>query len=346
MQGNFANGVRQSAAECYLKPVLHRPNLRVITGALARRIIVSDGRATGIEYSHKGKIHRLDASREVILSGGVVNSPQLLQLSGIGHPDDIRPHGIEMVHELPGVGRNLRDHLSIAVKQRITKPISVLSTLKPLAMVKAIAQYVLFKSGPTISSGLEAWAHLKSRPDIEYPDLQIYCVHLMYNDHGRDVIPEEGFMAVLTAGRPNSVGSIRIASADPEAAPIIDPDYLSDPEDVRAMREGIRLIREIIAQPAFDGFRGSEYAPGADLQSDAELEKYIRDNANTLYHPVGTCKMGQDDMAVVDAHLRVHGIAGLRVIDASIMPYIISGNTNFPAMMIGEKGAASILAGH
>lgn len=345
MQGNFADGIRQSASRCYLRPALGRPNLRVITGAMASRIIVQSGRATGVEFIRKGRVETISAAREVILAGGVVNSPQLLQLSGIGDPDDIRPHGINMVHELPGVGRNLRDHLAISVKQWINSPLSVLSTLHPLAMAKALGQYLLFRSGPTVSSGLEAWAHLKSRAELDYPDLQIYCVHLMYNDHGRDVIREEGFQASLNASRPHSVGTIRIASADPTAAPIIDPDYLSDPEDLRVMRQGIRLVREIIAQHPFDSFRGSEYAPGEAKQSDDELDQYIRNNAATLYHPVGTCKMGQDEMAVVDARLRVRGIDGLRVVDASIMPDIPSGNTNFPAMMIGERGADFILNG-
>ena len=344
MQGNFADGKRQSAAACYLKPALGRPNLEVITGATVSRVVIEGGRATGIEYVRRGRLHRLAAEREVILSGGVVNSPQILQLSGIGAVDDIRPHGIKVIHELPGVGRNLRDHLAVSLKQRASQPVSMLKDLKPLAMAKAFAQYLLFKSGPTVFSGLEAWAHLKSDPAMEYPDLQIYCVPLMYHDHGRDVVMEEGFQAVLNASRPQSVGTIRIASADPLAAPLIDPDYLSAPEDIRVMRQGLRLCREIFAQAAFDDLRGSEYAPGASATSDEDIDQYIRNNAATLYHPVGTCKMGQDAMAVVDSRLRVRGLEGLRVVDASIMPNITSGNTNFPAMMIAEKAAEFILS--
>ncbi|MCK9285146.1 MAG: choline dehydrogenase [Rhodocyclaceae bacterium] len=343
MQGNYADGVRHSASLRYLKPVLNRPNLRVITGALVKRVILDGTRATGIEYLHRGRSETIRVNREVILSGGVVNSPQILQLSGIGDPCDLLPHGIPVRHALPGVGRNLRDHIAVPVKQRMTKPLSLLSTLKPLAMAKALGQYMLFRSGPTAVGGLEAWAHLKSRPDLAYPDLQIYTVPLMYNDHGRDVIHEEGFQAVMNGSKPRSVGTIRIRSSDPMVAPEIDPRYFSESEDLRVLREGIRLSREIFAQQAYDDFRGSEYAPGADLTSDAELNAYIRANANTLYHPVGTCKMGSDEMAVVDSELRVRGVAGLRVIDASIMPEIISGNTNFPTMMIAERGAEFIL---
>jgi len=343
MQGNYAAGIRHSTAIRYLKPVLRRPNLRVITGALAKRVVLTSGRAGGVDYVQNGRSHFIAAEREVILSGGVVNSPQLLQLSGIGDPNDIRPHGITVHQELPGVGRNMRDHLSVAVKQRVTKPYSALSDLRPLSMVRALGQYLLFHSGPTTVNPLECWAHLKTRPELEYPDIQVYCVNIMYNDHGRDIIQEEGFMATLNGSRPNSVGTVKIRSSDPTIAPAIDPRYLTDPDDIKALRDGIRLSRTIIAQQAFDDFRGIEYAPGADATSDSDLDAYIRKNSTTLYHPVGTCKMGADDMAVVDASLRVRGVEGLRVIDASIMPNITSGNTNFPAMMIAEKGADMIL---
>lgn len=343
MQGNFSGGRRISAAAGYLKPVLGRPNLKVVTGALASRVVIERGRAVAVEYLQGREVKRVAASREVLLSGGVVNSAQLLQLSGVGDPDDMRPHGIATVQELPGVGRNLRDHIAVSVKQRLSQPCSLLGTLKPLAMVKALGQYLLFRSGPTSVGALEAWAHLHSRPDLEYPDIQMYSVPLMYTDHGRNIIKEEGFQLVFNGSRPNSVGEIRIRSADPRQAPLIDPRYLSDAEDMRVMREGIRVAREIIAQSAYDDLRGSEYAPGASVTSDADIDHYIRQNAITLYHPVGTCKMGHDPMAVVDEKLRVRGLDGLRVIDASIMPDIISGNTNFPAMMIGEKGAALVL---
>jgi choline dehydrogenase len=339
MQGSYAGGIRHSASARYLRPALSRPNLRVLTGALVQRVVLEGTRAVGVTYQHDGQSHTVRASCEVVLSGGVVNSPQLLQLSGIGDPQDLQPHGITVRHALPGVGRNLRDHIAIAVKLRITQPVSLLSSLKPLAMAKSLGQYLLFKSGSPAVSALETWAHLKSSPDLTWPDLQIYAVPLMYNDHGRDVIMEEGCMAVMNGSQPRSVGSIKIRSADPGAAPDIDPQYLTDPEDLRVLREGIRLTREIFAQKAYDGLRGSEYAPGAGATSDKALDAYIRAEANSLYHPVGTCKMGGDDMAVVDAALRVRGLTGLRVVDASVMPDITSGNTNFPTMMIAEKAA-------
>jgi len=345
MQGNYARGLRQSASACYLTPVKDRSNLKVITGALATRVLMEARRAVGIEYLHRGRLQTLYADREVILAGGVINSPQLLQLSGIGHPDDLRAQGIELRQALPGVGRNMRDHIAVAVKQRMTQPYSLLASLKPIAMIRALGQYLLSRSGPTAIGALEAWAHLKSSPELDYPDLQIYSVPLMYNDHGRDIIHEEGFMAVLNGSKPKSVGTVKIQSADPRVAPAIDPQYFSAPDDLRVLRSGIRLSREIIEQNAYAGFRGSEYAPGMQAQSDADLDAYIRTQANTLYHPVGTCKMGSDEQAVVDPALRVHGIDSLRVVDASIMPDIVSGNTNFPAMMIAEKASELILRG-
>lgn len=345
MQGNWRNGVRQSSAAAYLQPALSRPNLKVITQATVTRVIVEQGRAWAVEFVRKGALERIDAQGEILLAGGVVNSPQVLMLSGIGDPEDLQRHGIPVRHAAPGVGRNLKDHLAIALKQQLARPVSLLSSLKPLAMAKAFAQFMLFKSGPIMTSGLDSWAHLKTRPEVEYPDLQVYCVNLMYNDHGRDVIPLEGFMATLTGLRPRSVGRVSLASADPLAAPRIDPNYLSDADDLRTLRDGLRLCREIVAQPAFDGLRAEEYAPGRAAQSDDELDAYIRRNAMTLYHPVGTCRMGTDDLAVVDPTLRVRGVDGLRVVDASIMPDIVSGNTNFPTMMIAEKAAAMILQG-
>jgi len=343
MQGNYASGERHSASARYLRPVLKRPNLTVITQALVKRVLLKGSKAVGIEYLKGGRLHTLHAEGEVILSGGVINSVQVLQLSGIGDPRDISPHGIPVRHALPGVGRNMRDHIAIAVKQRCTQPYSLLGTLKPLAVVKSLAQYFINRSGPTVVSALEAWAHLKSQPTLEYPDLQIYSVPIMYNDHGRDIIKEEGFMAVLNGSQPKSVGTVKIRSSDPTLAPAIDPQYFSDPDDLRVLRDGIRLSREIISQPAYDAFRGTEYAPGDHARSDVDLDTYIRANANTLYHPVGSCKMGSDEMSVVDSCLRVRGIDGLRIVDASIMPNITSGNTNFPAMMIAEKGAELIL---
>lgn len=343
MQGNYANGARQSASACYLRPVRQRKNLQVLTGALVSRVLIENGRASGIEVLQGHNRRTFRAAREVLLSGGAINSPLLLQLSGIGEPRDLRPHGIKVQHALPGVGRNLRDHIAISLKQRITRPYSLLSSLSPLSMAKAGLQYLFFKSGPTVVSALEAWAHLKSSAALDYPDLQIYAVPLMYNDHGRDVIFEEGCMAVMNGSRPRSVGTVKIASNDPTAAPLIDPQYFSDTDDLRVLRAGLRLSRDIVAQKAYDAFRGSEYAPGAAVTSDADLDAYIRRHANSLYHPVGTCRMGLDDQAVVDPQLRVRGIENLRVVDASVMPDLCSGNTSFPTQMIAERASDLLL---
>jgi choline dehydrogenase len=343
VDSTIADNQRASAARCYLHPVLKRPNLKVITKALASRILMEGGRAVGVEYIRNGQVHTLRAEREVILAGGAINSPQLLQLSGIGDGDHLRPLGIKVVHELKGVGQNLQDHLACGVKQRCTQPISFLTHTKPLGATKAFIQYVLTRTGPATSHGLEAMAFLKSQPDLVAPDLQFFFVLLMYSDHGRKITSEHGFMAYFNIARPESRGSIMIRSADPQQHPSIRPNYLEAPEDVRNMRDGIRMGRQIIAQKAFDPYRGAEYAPGSGAASDADIDAYVRQTCETIYHPVGTCKMGSDPLAVVDDRLRVRGVEGLRVIDASIMPRLVSGNTNAPTIMIAEKGADFIL---
>ncbi|KWV46220.1 choline dehydrogenase [Bradyrhizobium macuxiense] len=343
VDSTIADNQRASAARCYLHPVMNRPNLKVITRALVSRVLVEGGRAVGIEYIRGGQVHTLRAEREVILSGGAINSPQLLQLSGIGDGDHLRSLGIKVVHELKGVGQNLQDHLACGVKQRCTQPISFLKHTKPLGATKAFIQYVLTRTGPATSHGLEAMAFLKSQSDLVAPDLQFFFVLLMYSDHGRKITNEHGFMAYFNIARPESRGTIMIRSADPLQHPAIRPNYLEAPEDVRNMRDGIRIGREIIAQKAFDPYRGDEYAPGSRATSDADIDSYVRQTCETIYHPVGTCKMGSDPLAVVDDHLRVRGIEGLRVIDASIMPRLVSGNTNAPTIMIAEKGADFIL---
>lgn len=343
VDSTIADNKRASVARCYLHPVMNRPNLTVITKALASRILVEGGRAVGVEYIKGGQVHTLRAEREVILAGGAINSPQLLQLSGIGDGDQLHSLGIKVEHELKGVGQNLQDHLACGVKQRCTQPISFLKHTKPLGATAAFIQYVLTRTGPATSHGLEAMAFLKSQTDLVAPDLQFFFVLLIYGDHGRKIVNEHGFMAYFNIARPESRGSIMITSADPLKHPAIRPNYLQAPEDVRNMRDGIRVGREIIAQKAFDPYRGEEYAPGSRATSDAAIDSYIRQSCETIYHPVGTCKMGSDPLAVVDDQLRVHGLEGLRVIDASIMPRLVSGNTNAPTVMIAEKGADFIL---
>lgn len=337
--GAFGDGIRQSAYSGYLRPVKGRKNLSVITGAQVSRIVVQGGRAVAVEFYRGRTLRRILADREVILSAGAIHSPQILQLSGIGNPDLLRKHGIDVVAPLRAVGENLADHLAVTVQETITKPYSALAYVQPVAAAKALAQYALFKSGPTLSNGLEAMGFVKSRPDLAEPDVQYHLPLLMYSDHGRQIVQSEGFMFHATACQPQSRGSVRIRSANVADAPLIDPNYLSTEEDFRVLRESIRIARDIIAQPALAELRDSELAPGAALQSDADLDSYIRDTAISVYHHVGTCRMGSGEDSVVDGSLRVHGIAGLRVVDASIMPNIITGNTNAATLMLAEKAA-------
>ncbi len=335
--------VRSSATHSYLRPIRDRKNLTIITGAMASKIVVERGIAVGVEYVKNGLNYRLNADREVLLSGGAVNSPQLLQLSGVGDPDHLERLGINVVTALPGVGRNLQDHLAISVKQRSSQPISMLPMVKPIRSALALGQYLLNGKGPASYHGIEALAFVKTRPELIAADLQYHFMLIMYNDHGRNIIPEHGFMPYFNIARPQSRGSVLINSLDPSKHPAIQPNYFEQLDDVRVMRDGIKISRDIIAQRAFDPYRGTEYGPGADVKTDNEIDAYLRTNIESIYHPVGTCKMGSDNMAVVDDRLRVYGIDRLRVIDASIMPALTTGNTNAPTIMIAEKAADFIL---
>jgi choline dehydrogenase len=339
-----ANGRRASAAACYLRPALSRPNLTVITGARATRVLVQRGRAVGVEYARGRRRLQARAAREVILCGGAVNSPQLLMLSGVGRADDLARAGVTPLHDLPGVGENLQDHLHGIVKQACPLPVSLLKDLQPLGFSRALAAYARNKTGPLAKVGLEALAFVKTRPEAIAPELQYHFVMLLYEDHGRRIDwRRHGYMAYFNMSRPQSRGRITLASADPFAAPRIDPNYLSAPEDVRLLREGVLISRKVFRQPAFDAYRGGELSPGPAVQSDAEIDAHNRATAQSIYHPVGTCRMGRDEMAVVDEACRVRGIERLRVVDASVMPRLISGNTNAPTIMIAEKAADLIL---
>lgn len=345
LQSTISNGRRASAAFCYLRPVLSRPNLQVITKALAKRIIVEGGRAVGVEYIVNGRTETVRADGEVILAGGAINSPQLLQLSGIGDGEHLHKLGIKTVHELRGVGQNLSDHVAVSMRQLSTQPISLKNALHPLNTAKALAQWALFKTGPAAHPGIQAVAFVKSRPEVVAPDLQFHFIMILYGDHGRQRYEQHGFQPLINVQRPESLGSVMIRSADPTVAPAIDPNYLASQEDVRLLREGIKIGRDIVAQHAFDPYRGDELDPGPKVRTDAQIDEYVRRTCHTQYHPVGTCKMGVDQMAVVDPELKVHGLSGLRVADASVMPIMVSANTNAATIMIGEKASDMILAG-
>ena len=336
-------GRRSSTSSACLRPVLHRPNLSVITGAHVTRILLEGRRAVGLRYRKSGQEHTVRAEREVILSAGAINSPQILMLSGLGPADHLRGHGIATLVDLPGVGGNLQDHLAITVKHRSLQPISMFKYFSPLRGAVALGQYVLFRKGPLADPGMEAAAFLKSDASQPEPDIKLLFVMALYRNHGREVIPEHGFYAHINCLRPESRGTVRLASADPAAAPLIDQNYLAAPGDLRIMRRGVQLAREVFAQRAFDPYRGDELEPGCSTAGDAGIDAFIRSHADADYHSVGTASMGRDAQAVVDERLRVHGVEGLRVVDASIMPRIVGANTNMTVIMIAEKAADMIL---
>jgi choline dehydrogenase len=339
----LADGVRSSVGRCYIAPIRDRKNLTVITDAIASRIIFDGDRAVGVEYLAGKKSKKVYASQEVILCGGAFNSPHLLQISGVGDPEHLQSIGVQTVHKLPGVGKNLQDHVGCGLKQRITQPLSLLKHLNILNSASAVAKYMATKTGPAAYHGVEALAFVKTRPDVVAPDIQFHLNMVMYEDHGRKIFYEEGVMPYFNISRPQSRGTVLARSADPTALPEIDPNFFAVPDDIRVMRDGLRIARELMAQKAFDPYRGEEFGPGKEVTSDAELDEYLKNKSESVYHPVGTCKMGSDDDAVVDARLRVHGVRGLRVVDASIMPTLTSGNTNAPTIMIAEKAADMIL---
>jgi choline dehydrogenase len=341
------DGQRWSAARGYLHPVLERPNLTCLTGARTTRIDVEDGRATGVEiYDEKTKARRIvHADAEVLLCAGAVQSPHILQLSGIGDPDELSAHGIKVVKALKGVGANLQDHLDVTLSWECPKPITVFSMRKGLIKTLSVGlSYMLFGKGIGRQNFLESGAFLRSRPDLDRPDLQIHTVLAIMQDHGKVQVNKDGFTFHVCQLRPESRGRVGLKSADPLDDPGIFANYLAAAEDRRAIREGVKMMRKVAQQPALDPYRTVEYSPGEAVQTDAEIDAWIKRSAETIYHPVGTCRMGADGdpMAVVDAECRVQGIAGLRVVDASVMPTLVGGNTNAPTIMIAEKIADAI----
>jgi choline dehydrogenase len=279
----------------------------------------------------------------VLLAAGAINSPHLLLLSGIGPADELRAAGVAVVHDLPGVGKNLQDHINVNVIHSAMQKITLDGKSRGLPSLLAALQFALFKSGPGTSNVAEAGAFLSTRGDVQTPDIQFHFIPAQVVDHGRTILDGHGVTLHACCLRPESRGEIRLAGADPLAPPVIDPNYLASGYDLKILIDGIRRARDVFAAKAFEPYLGAERLPGPALQSDAQLEEFIRATAETEYHPVGTCKMGSDGMAVVDERLRLRGIDGLRVIDASIMPTLVSGNTNAPTIMIAEKGAAMIL---
>ncbi|HEV2533340.1 choline dehydrogenase [Phenylobacterium sp.] len=346
-QLTIRDGQRWSAARAYLHPVLERANLTCLTGARTTRIVVEGGRAVGVEIlDAKAKQTRtVHADAEVLLCAGAVQSPHILQLSGIGDGEELGRHGIAVTHELKGVGANLQDHLDVCLSYECPQPITIYSMRKGLIKTLGVGlNYALFGKGIGRQNFLESGAFLRSRPDLDRPDLQIHTVLAIMQDHGKVQVNKDGFTFHVCQLRPESRGRIGLTSADPLADPAIFANYLSAEEDRRAIREGVKMMREVAAQAAFDPYRGAEFSPGEAVRTDAEIDAWIRRSAETIYHPVGTCRMGAagDPMAVVDAELKVQGLEGLRVIDASVMPTLVGGNTNAPTLMIAEKASDMI----
>ncbi|MBL8557108.1 MAG: choline dehydrogenase [Hyphomonadaceae bacterium] len=344
-QLTIKDGERWSASFAYLRPALERRNLEVIPEAYATRILIEKGRAIGVEYAGgPGKpVQRIYADKEVLLTAGAVQSPQILQLSGVGDPDLLGKFGITVHAPLTEVGRNMQDHLDVCVINECTKPITAYSAQKGFNQIKTGLNYITRRQGPGRQNFLESGAFLKTRKELDRPDIQLHLVAAIMIDHGNTRVEKDGFTIHACQLRPESLGTIALKSADPFAEPAIDPNYLATELDLRTMREAVKISRDVANQKPLDFLRGEEIRPGKEVRTDAEIDAWIRATAETIYHPVGTCRMGVDDRAVVDATLKVRGIEGLRVVDASVMPTLVGGNTNAPTIMIAEKASDMIL---
>jgi len=345
MDMTVADGRRCSAANAYLRPAMRRPNLKVLTHALATRILFEGRRATGLEYVRGNTTHRVRVGRELILSGGPINSPQLLKLSGVGPGAELSTHGIPVLHELKGVGENLQDHLEFYFQVACKEPITLYSSINLWSRALIGARWLLRKDGLGATNHFETCGFIRSRPGVPYPDIQYHFLPMAVAYDGSTLAQEHGFQAHVGPMRTKSRGWVRLASSNPRDKPRILFNYLSEPDDVTEMRACVRLTREIFAQAAFDRYRGREIQPGSGVQTDAEIDAFIRAKVESAYHPSCSCRMGgvQDPLAVVAPDTRVHGLDGLRVVDSSIMPSITTGNLNAPTIMLAEKAADHIL---
>jgi choline dehydrogenase len=325
-------GRRWSAADAYLRPALRRPNLSVETDALATRVLFEGRRAVGVEYVRHDRTEVAHA-REVVLAGGTVNSPQLLLLSGVGPAAELARHGIRLVQDLPGVGAGLEDHLTGGILVASPTRHSLYDAERPLEILR----WLLLRGGKLSSNVAEAAAFVRSRPGLDAPDLELLFAPVLFEEEGLAPPRGHGFTVAAILLQPRSSGTVSLRSADPFEAPAIDPRYLSEPDDLRTIADGIELARRIVAAEPLAAVAGPELEPG-----DAPLEEFVRSRAHTLYHPVGTCRMGRDGRAVVDPQLRVHGVEGLRVVDASVMPHVPRGHTHMPTLAIAERAAELI----
>ena len=345
-QFTIGKGKRCSAAHAYLYPVMGRQNLEVRCGAQATRILFEGKRAVGVECRANGQSQQVYADKEVIVSSGAYNSPKLLMLSGIGERKLLDDTGIDVLYDLPGVGQNLQEHVDSCVLQESLKSDGF--TTSALGLLKNAAEpfrYLFGRKGKLESSITQAGGFLRTSEELDVPDVQLHFIPLLYDDSGRDLklMSRNGYSCHVCVLRPKSKGRMTLRSSDPDDPPRIDLNFFEHPDDRKTLVDGIRLARKILAAPSFDEYRGAEISPGPDAQSDEEILARAKARLGLVYHPVGTCKMGNDEMAVVDDELRVRGLEGLRVVDASIMPTLIGGNTNAPVMVIAEKAADLIL---
>ncbi|MET6760232.1 choline dehydrogenase [Pseudoalteromonas sp. NCIMB_1079] len=343
MHMTVKDGVRSSASREYLDPVKSRSNLTIITGALAQRVILDGKKATGIEYKVNGDVKTAHAAKDVILSAGPIGSPHILQLSGIGDTQSLEKAGVEVQHHLPGVGQNLQDHLEFYFQYKCKQPITLNGKLGIVSKGLIGARWLLTRSGLGATNHFESCAFIRSKPGVEWPDIQYHFLPAAMRYDGRSAFAGHGFQVHVGHNKPKSRGSVTIASANPEQPPTILFNYLEHQDDIEGFRACVRLTRDIIEQSAFDEYRDEEIQPGKHIQTDEEIDAFVRQAVESAYHPSCSCKMGEDDMAVVNSNTQVHGIEGLRVVDSSIFPTVPNGNLNAPTIMVAEKAADIIL---
>jgi len=344
MEQTIHNGRRWSAANAYLKPALKRPNVKLVKG-LARKIVLEGKRAVGVEIEAGRSFSTIRARREVIIAASSINSPKLLMLSGIGPAAHLKDHGIDVIADRPGVGQNLQDHLEVYIQQECTQPITLYSKLNLFSKARIGAEWLFFKTGDGATNHFESAAFVRSKAGVEYPDIQYHFLPVAIRYDGKAAAQSHGFQAHVGPMRSKSRGSVTLRSANPREKPVIRFNYMSHEDDWADFRHCVRLTREIFGQAAFDPYRGAEIQPGDKVQTDEEIDNFIREHVESAFHPCGTCKMGavDDPMAVVDAECRVIGVDGLRVADSSIFPRITNGNLNGPSIMVGEKASDHIL---
>ena len=339
MDTTIFDGKRQSTSVTYLHPIKQRQNLTLITNIQVSKIIIENSSAIGVEIKNKNELKNIFAEKEVLLSAGAINSPQILMLSGVGPEEELKNHGIKVISALNGVGENLQDHLETYVQYECTKPVTLYSSFNPINMALIGMQWFLFKKGIAAHSNLETGGFIRTNEMVDYPNMQYHFFPSLVIDHGRQNPSCHAFQAHVGPMRPTSRGFVKLKSSNPIDSPRIQFNYMQTEHDLNEMREGIKIARNIFHQKAFDHYRGKEISPGENINSDDGLNNFIRSKGDTAYHPSCTCKMGNDDMSVVDQNLKVYGVEKLRVVDASIMPNIVSGNLNATTVMIAEKAS-------